>query len=148
MVIANHLALPVALGATLLADARRDSSVEICGVIAAASDAPPRHYPITNRASRASDRFDMDPAGQIAVFKLMRERRLRLIAIYHSHPTGEAEPSIHDQRATATPMQQPSSLRLTLTRAKPSVPGIWRALRRSRSQSSGSPRRPRSPPLR
>ncbi|MGB7755504.1 MAG: M67 family metallopeptidase [Salinisphaera sp.] len=103
MRIVDRLTLPGALGAALLAEARRAPSIEVCGLIADGGAPSPAHYPIANRASRAVDRFEMDPAGQIAAFKRMRRHGHTLIAIYHSHPGGEAEPSIHDRRGHTYP---------------------------------------------
>ena len=100
---AGPLTLPERLGDTLLEEARRAPGMELCGLIASGGDATVVRYAIANRAARAADRFDMDPADQIAAFKRMRERRETLIAIYHSHPVGEAEPSIHDQRGHSYP---------------------------------------------
>ena len=103
MVVADRLVLPRSLGDRLLDEAGRAPDSEICGLIAAGSDALPVRYPIANRAIRAADRFDMDFADQIAAFKTMREAGETLLAIYHSHPQGEAEPSIHDRRGHSYP---------------------------------------------
>lgn len=99
----DRLVWPPALYETLVDEARNARDVEICGLIAATGDALPTRYPIANRAARVADRFDMDPAGQITAFKRIRERTEALIAIYHSHPAGEAEPSIHDRRGHSYP---------------------------------------------
>ncbi|HET7315439.1 M67 family metallopeptidase [Salinisphaera sp.] len=104
--VATRLTLPHALGAALVDEARDAGGFEICGFIAAAAggdNKPIVRYPIANRAARAADRFDMDAAEQVAAFKRMRERGETLIAIYHSHPIGEAEPSTHDRRGHSYP---------------------------------------------
>lgn len=98
-----RLTLPSALGDALLDEARGAGAVEICGLIAAGEAHAPVRYPIANRAARAADRFDMDAADQIAAFKTIREAGQTLVAIYHSHPRGEAEPSIHDRRGHSYP---------------------------------------------
>ncbi|KEZ79087.1 Mov34/MPN/PAD-1 family protein [Salinisphaera hydrothermalis] len=98
-----ELILPRGLGDSLLDEARRAGTVEICGLIAASDGQAPVRYPIANRAARAADRFDMDAAGQIAAFKAMREAGETLLAIYHSHPHGEAEPSMHDRHGHSYP---------------------------------------------
>lgn len=91
------LCLPTGLGRALLAEARAANGYEICGFIAADTSIY-RRYAVTNRAARSSDRFAMDPADQIAAFKRMRQNSQTLRAIYHSHPAGEATPSIHDRQ--------------------------------------------------
>lgn len=103
MRVADRLTLPEALGAALLIEARHAPNSEICGLIAAGVDKSPVHYPIANRASRTADRFEMDPSGQIAAFKRMRDHGQTLLAIYHSHPSGEAEPSMQDRRGHSYP---------------------------------------------
>lgn len=91
----SDLSLPHGLGERLVTEARATPDIEICGFLARGDDGLIRHI-ITNRSERLADRFDMDPAEQIAAFRRMRERQARLIAIYHSHPVGEAVPSRHD----------------------------------------------------
>lgn len=104
MPITDRLTLPRALGNVLIEAAGRAApSFEICGLIAASDDQAAVRYPIANRAECGHDRFDMDPAAQIAAFRQMREQQQTLLAIYHSHPVGEAVPSIHDRRGHSYP---------------------------------------------
>lgn len=97
------LVLPISLGERLIADARLAGGAEICGFIASAARTPATRYRVANRAVRTVDRFDMDPADQIAAFRHMRESGLTLDLIYHSHPRGEAEPSAHDRHGHSYP---------------------------------------------
>lgn len=99
------LSLPALLCEALIARAQAARSREICGFLAMDVDTPATidDYPIANRAPDACQRFEMDPAEQIAAFKDMRARRQRMLAIYHSHPTTAAVPSIHDRAGHSYP---------------------------------------------
>lgn len=98
-----RLDLPGPLADTLIAEARTAHGFEVCGFIAVTTDGTTARYAIANRAPRPADRFDMDAAEQIAAFKQMREAGETLIAIYHSHPRGEAVPSAHDVQGHSYP---------------------------------------------
>ena len=58
---------------------------------------------IANRATRAADRFQMDIGQQIDAFRTTRCAGRLIVAIYHSHPVGEAVPSGHDRRGHGYP---------------------------------------------
>ena len=58
---------------------------------------------MTNVADEPQHRFTMDPAGQIAAMKSMRENNESLFAIYHSHPQGPAQPSATDMAQASYP---------------------------------------------
>ncbi len=47
-------------------------------------------------SERASDRFQLDPAGYQAVDKEFRGSKLEIIGVYHSHPDCPAKPSPTD----------------------------------------------------
>jgi proteasome lid subunit RPN8/RPN11 len=51
---------------------------------------------VANVAAEPARRFEMDPAGQVAALRHMRERGEGMLAIYHSHPSAPPEPSVHD----------------------------------------------------
>lgn len=93
------LTLPAILAATLLERARARPDEEICGLIG--NDFS--HYPIANRAAAPQHAFEMDVREQIAVLRELRAHRQRLLAIYHSHPRGEAAPSGRDLELAGYP---------------------------------------------
>src|SRR4029077_7568609 len=72
-----------------------------CGLIAGTkpSVAGTRFIPMTNVAQSERE-FEMDPAELIETLRDLRNAGEELVAIYHSHPQGPAEPSKMDvQRA-------------------------------------------------
>jgi proteasome lid subunit RPN8/RPN11 len=84
------------LAARLLSEVRKTPAVEVCGFLGGRDGVPCSLYPVANIAECPARYFAMDPAEQIAVFKKLRERGETLYAIYHSHPSAPAEPSVHD----------------------------------------------------
>lgn len=94
--LAAAVSLPGELIEALIGAARESPEREICGLIGQGVGGRLRGYPVANVAADPARRFCLDPRGQIDAFRRMRERGEALYAIYHSHPRGEAEPSVTD----------------------------------------------------
>lgn len=92
-----------ALRQALRAEAAAQPEREVCGLIGARAGRAVSHYPIRNGAADPRRRYAMEPAAQIAAFKLMRARGETLAAIYHSHPDGVPIPSPRDAREWTYP---------------------------------------------
>ncbi len=88
--------LPRPLVNELLHQAQLGADCEVCGLIGAREDVPQHCYPVPNIAPEPQQRFIMDPKEQIDALRQMRERGEALFAIYHSHPTAPAAPSMMD----------------------------------------------------
>ena len=76
-------------------EARSTPDKECCGLLAGSDQTITVIYPAPN-ACDAPDAYEIAP---VELFRLMREihsRRLELLGIYHSHPTGENRPSRRD----------------------------------------------------
>jgi proteasome lid subunit RPN8/RPN11 len=93
---ADTLRLPRRIVNQLLDHARAGAGREICGLISARDGQLRRAVPVANVAPRPEYRYAMDPAGQIAALRGMREAGEDLLAIYHSHPASPAAPSTID----------------------------------------------------
>jgi len=91
------LELPRPLVNQILAHAQHNPSQEICGLIGAHDKLATHYYQVANVAENNSQRFEMDPAQQIATMKTMREKNEELLAIVHSHPDSDATPSAIDK---------------------------------------------------
>lgn len=74
--------------------AKSSHPVEGCGLLVGRQNAE-RFIPVKNSLESGKE-FEMDPAELIAVLRDLRQTGERLIAIYHSHPQGPAEPSRRD----------------------------------------------------
>ena len=97
------LRLPRALAEELLRLAQEAPEEEICGLIAGVAGEARRLFPVPNVASDRRRFFELDPKGQIDAMRAMREAGDELVAIYHSHPHGPAEPSRKDMEHHAYP---------------------------------------------
>ena len=97
------IALPRGVQIEILAHARDYPHVEVCGLVGARDGSPAQVYPVANVASEPARRFRMDPAGQIAAMRAMREAGQTLYALYHSHPAGPPHPSATDLAEAAYP---------------------------------------------
>jgi [CysO sulfur-carrier protein]-S-L-cysteine hydrolase len=89
----DHLraALPAEGCGLLVCDDRDDGHLEITHI-----------FPGRNVLASPT-RFRMDPAEVIAAFRTMRERNLRLAAIFHSHPNSPPTLSATDLREAHYP---------------------------------------------
>lgn len=98
--------LPRTLATDILAHAQQGGEKEICGLISINHDNHGEkfhHYPIPNIAKDPQHRYDMEPQGLIAAMRDMRQRNHELFAIYHSHPSSPAQPSITDLKEAHYP---------------------------------------------
>ncbi|MGH9449056.1 MAG: M67 family metallopeptidase [Terriglobia bacterium] len=68
---------------------------ECCGLLAGAAEVVTELIPASN-ALASSRAYFIDPIELIGAFRALRERGLRHLGIYHSHPTGPNFPSPRD----------------------------------------------------
>ncbi len=91
--------LPAALLADLRAEAQRALPRECCGLLEGvrAEDAFTIHalHPACN-LSQDADCFEIDPRDHFATVRKVRGKGAAIIGCYHSHPNGEARPSMRD----------------------------------------------------
>ena len=75
---------------------------EACGLLAGTDAGVARVYPMTNTEDSPIG-YAMDPKEQLRVEKQMRERKERLLGIYHSHTASDAYPSSVDVGLAISP---------------------------------------------
>lgn len=116
----SSLTIPQRVIDGLLAHAREVDPCECCGLLAGKDRIVTTHYRIPNtvatdqqaievfRAGKvkplegrdapthAEVAYFMDPKELLAAFKNMRQREMELVAVYHSHPSSPAYPSLTD----------------------------------------------------
>ncbi len=68
---------------------------EICGMIGGNGAVASKIFPTAN-IDESDITYQMDPKEQFAVMRTLREEKLELIGIYHSHPETDASPSMTD----------------------------------------------------
>lgn len=92
----NSVPIPRSIINRLLRLAKNSPDEEICGLISRDHHGFKKCYPVTNTAGDKKRFFILDPQGQIAAMRLMRENDEELAAIYHSHPATPPLPSPAD----------------------------------------------------
>ena len=111
-----HLLLAPGILDQLTQHARQAFPHEACGLLAG-RDVVERFIAMKNISPSASQ-FDMDPAELFQVLRELRNSGEDLLAIYHSHPHGPAEPSKTDiERA-----YYPDAAHLIISLADPEHP--------------------------
>lgn len=82
--------------------ARASAPLECVGLLAGPEpDRATELYPLRNVAPDPERRYAADPAGLIRALRAIRDQRLEVVAIYHSHPRGGTAPSRTDVEAAA-----------------------------------------------
>jgi len=99
----SPLKIPRIIATRILQHALHDPDQEVCGLIAARDGEPSRCFPVANIATDSERRYQMDPQTQIDALREIRESGEQLFAIYHSHPTSAAAPSLTDVVEAAYP---------------------------------------------
>lgn len=92
----SSVELPRPLVNQLLHYAQTNSEQEICGLISGKQGVLQQCYPVGNTATHPEHRFIMDEKQLVDTLRQIRENDQELLAIFHSHPTAPAEPSITD----------------------------------------------------
>ncbi|MGD9874352.1 MAG: Mov34/MPN/PAD-1 family protein [Kiritimatiellia bacterium] len=75
---------------------------EACGLLAGSEDRAIKCCVITN-ADASPDHYSMRPEDQFAAIQDMRAAKLKMLAIWHSHPSTPARMSEEDMRLAYTP---------------------------------------------
>ena len=83
---------------SILAQARKDAPVESCGyLLGTDKETATENYPMTN-IDHSEEHFSFDPKEQFAVLKYAREKGLKIVGNWHSHPASPSRPSEEDKR--------------------------------------------------
>ncbi|MDP1665854.1 MAG: M67 family metallopeptidase [Methylobacter sp.] len=99
----DYIQIPRKITNQLLHLAQISPDLEICGLIGSKNGLPSSCYPIKNTAEQPQQRFQLDPGQQISAMTKMRDLGEELFAIYHSHPTTPATPSVTDLKLASYP---------------------------------------------
>lgn len=92
----KRIQIPRKITNQLLHLAQISPEIEVCGLIGSKNGLPSSCYPVKNTAEQPQQRFQLDAGQQISAMAKMREQGEQLFAIYHSHPSAPATPSITD----------------------------------------------------
>jgi proteasome lid subunit RPN8/RPN11 len=79
----------------IVSHARAEQPLECCGLLAGPQEVITEAFPTANSLDSPHE-FFIPPRDLIATLRLFRERGLKHLGIYHSHPEGENAPSRRD----------------------------------------------------
>jgi proteasome lid subunit RPN8/RPN11 len=79
----------------LIEHSKRESPNEACGILAGKQGRVEKVYQMIN-TDKSTQTFFMEPKDQLRVTKEIRNLKLQMVGIYHSHLETEAYPSAHD----------------------------------------------------
>jgi len=96
----------------LAALSEADPGREVCGFVLEAPDGAVAVHPARNAAPDPRRRFEVDVRDLLAVHRLARDGGPKVVAVYHSHPSGGAALSAVDRAA------------LLLEDGRPLLPGV------------------------
>ena len=97
------ITLPKKVYDRMIAHAKEGYPNEACGILAGHKpDAASEFYPMKNTDNSAISYF-MDPKEQLLIFKKMRQEKIEMRGIFHSHVSSEAYPSQKDVRLAFYP---------------------------------------------
>lgn len=103
----------------MISHARQTYPQECCGLLAGTSHTASDTYRMTN-IDQSPFSYLMEPKEQFVALKDMREKGIEMMAIYHSHPKTDAEPSITDIKLA----YYPDAYYIILSLAEPMRPDI------------------------
>lgn len=99
--VADFIVLPLEQHQRLVKLAVSMPAEEVCALLGGHEHHLDHVYPVRNVADRPAAEFLLEPEGQIAAMKTMREAGESMRGIFHSHPAASAEPSPTDREQAA-----------------------------------------------
>lgn len=79
----------------IIEHSKRELPFEACGILAGKESKVRKIYHMTN-TDRSEKKFMMEPKEQLRVLKDIRNLKLEMVGIYHSHTYTKAYPSVRD----------------------------------------------------
>jgi proteasome lid subunit RPN8/RPN11 len=86
----------------MIAHARSVHPLEACGLLVGHGNTATRFIAIKNVLG-SETAYEVDPAALASTFRSLREQGEELVAIFHSHPRGPAQPSARDLKQASYP---------------------------------------------
>jgi proteasome lid subunit RPN8/RPN11 len=102
--MAMRVEIATGLIAELVALAAADPACEVCGILYGTARRITGYGVAANVAAVPEATFEIDPAALFAAYRTARAGGPAVVGCYHSHPRGNATPSVRD-RAGAEPGQ-------------------------------------------
>ena len=87
----------------LIAQARKDAPEESCGYLLGTEDGHVTENYWMENIDHSTEHFSFAPRDQFAALKYARQKGLRILANWHSHPASPSRPSQEDLRLANDP---------------------------------------------
>ncbi len=88
---------------SILAQAQKDAPKESCGyLLGTDKETATENYPMTN-IDHSEEHFSFDPKEQFSAIKYARQKGLKIVGTWHSHPASPSRPSEEDKRLAYDP---------------------------------------------
>jgi len=87
----------------MIEHARKGFPNEACGILAGKKEGEAENFFPMKNTDESSISYFMDPKEQLQIFKKMREQKIDMTGIFHSHVASEAAPSQKDVRLAFYP---------------------------------------------
>lgn len=97
------ITIPKKIYEEMVAHAKAGYPNEACGIVGGEKAGSMSHFFSMKNMDEASISYFMDPKEQLLVFKKMRELKIEMTGIFHSHVASEAAPSQKDVRLAFYP---------------------------------------------
>ena len=88
--------LPRSILDEITVHARNEAPRECCGILGGAGNTARTQYPLKNEAAHPDKEYFASPQELFRTMRTMRDAGEEMVAIYHSHPNGSAQPSQAD----------------------------------------------------
>ena len=97
------ITIPINVFEEMIAHAKAGYPNEACGILGGEKSGSGSYFFSMKNMDEASISYFMDPKEQLRVFKKMRELKIEMTGIFHSHVASEAVPSQKDVRLAFYP---------------------------------------------
>ena len=88
---------------SILAQAQKDAPIESCGyLLGTDKETATENYPMTN-IDHSEEHFCFDPKEQFSAIKYARQKGLKIVGNWHSHPASPSRPSEEDKHLAYDP---------------------------------------------
>ena len=87
----------------LIAQAQKDAPDESCGYLLGTADGNVTENYWMENIDHSSEHFSFAPKDQFAALRYAREKGLKILANWHSHPASPSRPSLEDLRLANDP---------------------------------------------
>jgi [CysO sulfur-carrier protein]-S-L-cysteine hydrolase len=94
--LAKRVRIRRAVFSSLVAQARKNPDVEICGLLSGRNGEIIEIFPAANAAEKPAVSYEIGPRELFQSMRMLRRGKLELMGIYHSHPRTANEPSPTD----------------------------------------------------